>query len=247
MAKIFWTKEETDAVLSRAVVLYDRGFSAFDAIKQGQREALDPNRHRTLHTQSACVNLIKRLKNDHAFYVLKKNPAPLEVVEKPVITPETALAQTLEGTLDSMAAQLAKQLAAEFAAIFKASVRGAVEELVSEFKVMKHNPEYSSEKTRLQRIIIIGLLGDQVHNIEREFGSLFDLKFIDTDRANGLTPLDADAYLLMKNFINHPLYHKYRDFKNHVLIDGGMTSLRTWLHARSNLIIAEANAKAKHH
>ena len=48
----------------------------------------------------------------------------------------------------------------------------------------------------------------------------------------GLTPPDADAYLLMKNFINHPLYHKYQVFPNHVLIDGGMSTLRMWFHTK---------------
>jgi len=27
-----------------------------------------------------------------------------------------------------------------------------------------------------------------------------------------MSPPQADAYLLMKNFINHPLYHKYQAF-----------------------------------
>lgn len=243
MAKIFWNESEIDKILSKALLLMDTGLPPFEAIKQAQ-SVLQPDRRRSLNTYSACANLIKQLKNEHALHILKKKPAPLEPSPPPA-APIPVPVPALEKTLDSMATQLAKQLAAEFAAIFKESVRGAVEELVNEFKVAKHNPEYSSTKIRRKRIIIIGLLGDQVHSIDREFGSLFDLKFIDTDRANGLTPLDADTYLLMKNFINHPLYYKYRGFTNHVLIDGGMTALRTWLHARANLMIAETNAKVK--
>ena len=122
---------------------------------------------------------------------------------------------------------LAKRIASEL----HTQIR-AVKELEHTFSVEKHNPEYESVKLFKPKIAIIGLLDDQVEHIKREFSNEFNIKFIDTDRAMGLKPTDADAYLLMKNFINHPLYRKYQGFANHVLIDGGMSSLRMWLYTK---------------
>ena len=50
-----------------------------------------------------------------------------------------------------------------------------------------------------------------------------------TEYAIGAKPIEADAYLLMKTFIKHAVYNKYREDPRHVLIDGGLTTLRTWL------------------
>jgi hypothetical protein len=98
--------------------------------------------------------------------------------------------------------------------------------------VEKHNPTYAATNSYKPRVVIIGLLGDQVHSITREFEEHYDIKCIDTDRAMGMEPPSANAYLLMKNFINHPLYHKYQVYPQHVLIDGGMSTLRMWLNTK---------------
>ena len=135
---------------------------------------------------------------------------------------------TSAGLLDD----LVNSIAQRFVSGLKEQIKIAVQELEHEFKLEKHNPTYGSIGKTLPRVIIIGLLGDQVHSITKEFADRYDIKCIDTDRAMGMSPPDANAYLLMKNFINHPLYHKYQAFPNHVLIDGGMTTLRMWLQTK---------------
>ena len=128
--------------------------------------------------------------------------------------------------------QLVSSITQRFILGLRESLQVAVRELEHEFKIPKHNPTYDAIGGSLPKVIIIGLLGDQVHAITREFSDRYDVKCIDTDRAMGMNPPDADAYLLMKNFINHPLYHKYQAFPNHVLIDGGMSTLRMWLNTK---------------
>lgn len=232
MKRVHWTSQETEQVLTKAMLLMDRAYPPFEAIKQAQVEELPASRQRSLKAHASCFNLIKEVKSRHATAIKQKFPEP----PKPPSLP-TAFVPSLESTLDDMAAQLA----AQFAVIFKAKVRSAVLELTEDFKLSKHDPSYTGSRDSKPRIIVIGLLDAQEKMIEREFGGVFDLKCLSSDRASGLTPPDADAYLLMKNFINHPLYYKYRAFQNHVLIDGGMTALRTWLHARANQLIKKPN------
>jgi hypothetical protein len=167
------------------------------------------------------------------------------VKEPPAPTPAPAPVEPtiLETSFDGLVSMIAER----FAEALKHKVRGAVLELEAEFRVAKHDPSYESNHVSRPRVTIVGLLNDQEKKIEHEFGSLFQLKFLTADRAVGVKPADADAYLLMKNFISHSAYGKYRGFTNHVLIDGGMTSLRTWLHAKANEIIAKTNEQAKAH
>jgi hypothetical protein len=131
-------------------------------------------------------------------------------------------------TLDDLVQAIAKKIAGSL----KYEIAAAVKELEHEFGLHKHNGEYAATGIKKKRIVIIGLLNDQSHAMQREFAADFDVRCIDTDRAMGMTPPDADAYLLMKNFINHPLYHKYQVFPNHVLIDGGMSALRMWFYTK---------------
>lgn len=231
MEKIRWTAHERNTVISNAVKYYNSGsYTAIAALRQAQQLMLPTHRRRSMQSHSAVPDLIKLLKQESLQIIAKqkdvviptqqetKAPAPIEV-------PQT---NTPAGLLDD----LVNSIAQRFISGLKEQVRIAVHELEHEFKLEKHNPTYGSSGKTLPRVVIIGLLGDQVHSITREFADRYDIKCIDTDRAMGMTPPDANAYLLMKNFINHPLYHKYQVFPNHVLIDGGMSTLRMWLQTK---------------
>jgi hypothetical protein len=231
MEKIRWTEHERDEVLTTAVRYYNQGgYAPIAALRQSQQLVLMPNRRRKLLSHSAAPDLIKALKvramrdipkqKDEVIPTQQetKAPAPIEV-------PQT---NTPAGLLD----ELVNSIAQRFISGLKEQIKIAVHELEHEFKLEKHNPTYGSSGKTLPRVVIIGLLGDQVHAITREFADRYDIKCINTDRAMGMSPPDANAYLLMKNFINHPLYHKYQAFPNHVLIDGGMTTLRMWLQTK---------------
>jgi hypothetical protein len=237
MNKIRWTEHERHLVIITAVEYYNSGtYSPIAAIRQAQQIVLSPNRRRTLSSHSAAPDLIKELKVRALQAVpTKKIVAPAPEPSK-IEAPE-ASDMTLEKSFDG----LVRTLAEKFAQVLKQEVKRVVLELEHDFKVQKHDPSYAATGVSKPRVVVIGLLGDQVYSIDREFGSMFDLKFIDTDRAMGMTPPDADIYLLMKNFINHPLYHKYQVYPNHVLIDGGMTSLRTWLYKNRNEYTAQLN------
>jgi len=229
--KIRWTPVERNLVIETAVTFYNEGtYSPIAAIRQAQQVVLLSNRRRTLSSHSAAPDLIKLLKQKAAQEVPKQKvvetttpveimpPAPQEVVKT-------------DAPVD-LVEQLVNTITQRFILGLRESLQIAVRELEHEFKIEKHNPTYGASGKSLPKVVIIGLLGDQVHAITKEFSDRYEVKCIDTDRAMGMSPPQADAYLLMKNFINHPLYHKYQAFPNHVLIDGGMSTLRMWLQTK---------------
>jgi len=222
--KIHWTSVEEELVLRRALeVMHKHGLGPYDALKQAQTVIPD-NRRRAFNSYSSCANLTNKLKSRFASYV-QPVVEPVAVQPTPVVEPSSA---STEVSLDD----LVEAIVARIASMVKDQVRSAVKTLEHEFRLEKHDPTYDTTNVHKPRIIIIGLLNDQVHKITQEFDGLYSIKCIDTDRAMGMSPPDADAYLLMKNFINHPLYHKYQRFPNHVLIDGGMSTLRMWLNTK---------------
>jgi hypothetical protein len=228
MQKIRWTAHERNIVIEGAIQHYNSGgYTPLAAIRQAQMLLLTADRRRNFAGHSAAIDLIREVK-EKALQKLAKNtderilgkqklnePAPIEV-------PQT---NTPAGLLDDLVASIAQR----FVAGLKEQVRIAVKELEHEFKVEKHNPTYQQTGKVLPRVVIVGLLGDQAYNITKEFAHSYDIRCIDADRAMSMTPPDAAAYLLMKNFISHSLFDKYQVFPNHVLIDGGMSTLRMWL------------------
>ena len=229
--KIRWTEAERDAVLQNAVTHYNSGnYAPIAALRQAQQLVLPSNRRRTLASHSAAPDLIKELKvramQDVPKQKVVETTTPVEIM--PPVPQEVV---KTDAPVD-LVEQLVNTITQRFILGLRESLQTAVKELEHEFKIEKHNPTYDAAGNSLPKVIIIGLLGDQVHAITKEFSDRFHIKCIDTDRAMGMNPPDAHAYLLMKNFINHPLYHKYQAFPNHVLIDGGMSTLRMWLQTK---------------
>jgi len=227
-AKIRWTDHERNLVITTAAEYYNSGgYTALAALRQAQMLVLHDERRKPMQSHSAVPDLLKLLRQKAAQDVPKQKVVettkPVEIM--PPVPQEVVKTDAPVDLVD----QLVSSITQRFILGLRESLQSAVRELEHEFKIEKHNPTYAAAGTKLPRVIIIGLLGDQVHSVVKEFSGQFDIKCIDTDRAMGMSPPDADAYLLMKNFINHPLYHKYQAFPNHVLIDGGMSTLRMWL------------------
>ena len=229
--KIRWTPVERNLVIETAVTFYNQGnYSPIAAIRQAQQIVLLSNRRRSLASHSAAPDLIKLLKQKAAQEVPKQKVVETTTAVE-IMPPATQEVVKTDAPVD-LVEQLVNTITQRFILGLRESLQIAVKELEHEFKIEKHNPTYGSSGKTLPKVVIIGLLGDQVHSITKEFSDRYEIKCIDTDRAMGMSPPQANAYLLMKNFINHPLYHKYQAFPNHVLIDGGMSTLRMWLNTK---------------
>lgn len=228
--KIRWTDRERELVISKATELvHTSDYNVMEALRQAQQVVIAFDRQRPLISRGYCADLVKAVKQHAANAVPAKPVQDVQQQSKAKeAMPVTMSEVTCSTSLDSLINALAKQVAETF----KQHVKVAIKELEHEFKVEKHNPEYAISHAYKPRIVIIGLLNDQVHSITKEFQDHYDIKCIDTDRAMGMEPPAANAYLLMKNFINHPLYHKYQPYPQHVLIDGGMSTLRMWLNTK---------------
>lgn len=230
LQKIRWTAHERDLVIMTAVEYYNSGtYTALAALRQAQ-VVLSPDRRRRMLSHSAVPDLIKLLKQKAGQQVPKQKV--METTTAVEIMPPAPLVMPRTDAPVDLVEQLVNAITQRFILKLRESMQTAVKELEHEFKIEKHNPTYEAIGNSLPKVIIIGLLGDQTHSITKEFSDRYEIKCIDTDRAMGMSPPQANAYLLMKNFINHPLYHKYQAFPNHVLIDGGMSTLRMWLQTK---------------
>lgn len=227
--KIRWTDSERELVLARAVsVMNTDTVSHTEALNRAQQQVLDVSRRRNFVNAAYCSDLIKELRKR---LLVIPPVSTFEIVDMPTepqpVKPDEPV---LQDAVDAFVQEIAKKLAVAI----KKEMVNAVTELEHSFKIAKQNVEASQPKP-VTKVVIIGLRHDQESMIENEYRSV-DFKFIESNEAKTIPAYGRDAYavLIMKNFISHAVYDKYRNFSNHVLIDGGMTTLRAWLSTNLN-------------
>jgi len=229
--RIRWTSRERGEVITATAKKLNDGYKISDALRAAQ-QTLEPDRRRPEGSLLAAADIIaaaRKLANStipakrSIDIAESRGDKPITVCEAMVAEPQPV--HRVEGSLDSLIDTIAQKIASSI----KTEVAKAVKELEHEFKVARNNPEYEANGKSKPRVTIIGLREDQMSMIEHEYSHRFVFKFLTTDDAKGAITTDADAYLIMKNFVSHAVYEKYQIYKNHVLIDGGMTALRGWL------------------
>ena len=240
-ARIHWNIEERQQVIGKAAEVYDRGnVSHLEALRIGQNLTLPTHRLRTLASHSAAKLEIKQLKEEYAKRLqegIRRETSKQEakVSNTPIVLgslePQVAQPSTLDtATLDDLIGEIAKRIATSLTT----AIHHEVKELEHSFKIPKHDPTYEKTGVFKKRVVIIGLLPDQEQAITREFSDKFVLKFLGNEMARHADIPTADAYLLMKSFISHAIFHKYQHLPGHVLIDGGMSTLRMWLNTKGS-------------
>jgi hypothetical protein len=229
--RIRWTNEERNIVIEAAAKKLNSGLRIADALYEGQ-QVLPPRRWRpkdSLQNAGDIVAAVRKLAKSTIPATRFSNTPAIKPNEPPIEQLSGDSSAHLVHQKDDSIDSLVQAIAEKLANVLRKEVVKVVKELEHEFKVTKHNPEYETQGKSKPRVIIIGLRHDQEAMITHEYSNRYDLKFITTDDAKHVKVSDADAYLLMKNFISHVVYERYQIFKNHVLIDGGMTALRGWL------------------
>lgn len=232
--RIRWTDAERQQVLQKAVEVYHRGSCSYlEALRTAQNLELPTHRLRNMGSHSAVLPETKQLKELLAKTPVAKrvvDPIPMERVT-PVASgaaPAPQPSNLSNATMEDLIAEMAKRIADKLTQ----AIDHEIKTLEHTFKLQKHNPTYGATGIFKKRVVIIGLLQDQQHSIQQEFGEQFQLKFIGTDEAKHVVVSEAHAYLMMKNFISHSVFEKYQKLPNHVLIDGGMSTLRMWLNTK---------------
>lgn len=232
--RIHWTEQERQEVIDKAAEVFDRGnVSHLEALRVAQNLTLPTHRLRTFATHSAAKSEIKQLKEAYNKRLLAGIKREAKVTTTPEVStpsePPVAQPSGLDtASMEALIGEIAKRIAASLTT----AIHHEVKELEHSFKLQKHDPTYASTGLFKKRITIIGLLNDQEQAIAREFSDKFALKFLGNEAARHADIASADAYLLMRNFISHAIYGKYQKFPNHVLIDGGMSTLRMWLNTK---------------
>ena len=229
--RIRWTSRERGEVITAAAKKLNEGYKIGDALRAAQY-VLEPDRRRpetSLYNAADIIAAARKLANatvppKHGADIaaVKANMQPIQ--QKVVVSSAHPVPQA-EGSIDALIDAIARRIASTV----KTEIVKAVKELEHEFKVARNNPEYEANGKTKPRVTIIGLREDQMSMIEHEYANRYSFKFLTADDAKGSIATDADAYLLMKNFISHAVFEKYQIYKNYVLIDGGMTALRGWL------------------
>lgn len=228
--RIHWTDEERQQVLEKAVEVYHRGGVGYvDALRTAQNLTLPTHRLRNMATHSAISPEVKLLKA----MVVNAPIAKKVVTPRPSlqVQPEPPVAQPVgldNATMEDLVAEIAKRFASRLAE----AVTHEIKELEHSFKLQKHDPSYASSGIFKKRIVIVGLHQDQQRHIIQEYDGKFAIRFIDVDDARHADIPEAEAYLLIKNFISHVVFERYQKKPQHVIIDGGMTTLRAWLNTK---------------
>lgn len=233
--RIHWTDNERNAVLSKALELHQKGsaISHFEALRTAQTYVLSKERQRAFATHSSATAELKHLRARAKYYthsMAPEVPPQQEVVTPTVVNPvppappEPPQPSTLDAMIEAIAAKIAATLVQ--------AVKREVKELEHTFKLEKHNPTYEASGIHKPHVTVIGLLPEQEQHIQREFGDKFVLRFLGNEAARHAYIPMAAAYLLMKSFISHAVYDRYKTYPQHVLVDGGMTALRMWFNTK---------------
>lgn len=254
MQRTKWTPEEIEIVLTAAAPLYFNDRLTYAQAFARAQEHLPLERRRKLHSQG-LAELSKQLRMRMQVPIakskqLQKEMSPSEPLRDPqsVELMVTPIEQAPAGSVDIQSTgvhlpieqalqRLITAIVGHIVDEINVQVPKALQELEHSFKLPRHNAEYAANGKHKPRIMIVGLLQQQGKMIAQEFANTFDIHHVDTDKALSACPIDASAFLLMRNFISHAVFDKYQQFPNHVLIDGGMTAVRTWLHSKGKELV----------
>ena len=85
------------------------------------------------------------------------------------------------------------------------------------------------ERAPRNRVAVLGLVGQQIQEIQRAFGSEIDLRLVesvDVNRLRGTLP-NMDAVIVMTKFVSHSDSDIVKAYRGNLInVNGGMTALR---------------------
>lgn len=210
--KIFWTKDEQEAVFNEMVRLFQANpLLRKEQALEAAQSVLEYERRRKIH--SSVVYRYKDLIDRTRAEAKKQRAAP----PPPVVEPDplgVILDQIIGLLADKIIERIGIQPTESGAAV---SIR------------VKHNPEPISAP-RIGRIgvLVIGLLNQQAQTIIRSFPHL-EFTCLTPEEALKRDPLRRSYTILMTKFINHSVQDKYRKAPNLRLCNGGVSELSAML------------------
>jgi len=93
-------------------------------------------------------------------------------------------------------------------------------------------PQAPQAEVKKPKVLIVGLLPDQGHEIQREFGRHFDFKIFDSnvtaDKIKANMP-NSDHAILMTKFVSHPTQAAMRGHPGFIFCNGTVAALKDQL------------------
>jgi hypothetical protein len=131
---------------------------------------------------------------------------------------------SLGATVDLFMKSCAKQLVEQFMSHLRTELAAAVQ---NEF-IPSLMPSLKAAKLARQKILVIGLKPQQAAMINNEFGSDYDLRFVDSSSNPGAVngKLNVDRIIGMVSFMSHSIEDHVKHRPGYKRVSGGMDSLR---------------------
>lgn len=256
--KVFWRDAEKRALSAEAArLLADLEVgSTRDALMQAQNNVLPPERRRPIHTmtsvadwypaqlQAAASALQREREAAKAAADAQAEPTPVAPATPEPTTVVEPAAPTLAAALGRPWAQLREHLVQEVAGIVAEGILRGLESVrlsAPQQQPSSDQPEprvhvpFVAEpaKERPPSVLVVGLRGGQVPQIEADFRGRLDLRFCGADdskdRLRSMTER-ADTTVAFVDFLSHSHTDIIKARARHYIeTAGGMTSLRKTL------------------
>ena len=210
--KIFWSKDEQEAVFDEMVRLFRANplLRKEQALETAQC-VLEYERRRKIH-----YSVVYRYKDliDRARAEAKKQPtAPPPPVVEPEPKPDP-IGAILNQILDLLADKIIERIGV------RPSEHGAAISIR-----VKHDPQpISAPRVDRTKVLVIGLLNQQAQTIIHSFPYL-EFTCLTPEEALKREQLHRSYTILMTKFINHSVQEKYRRVPNLLLCNGGVSEL----------------------
>ncbi len=210
--KIFWSKDEQEAVYNEMVRLFQSNplLRKEQALETAQTVLVYERRRKIQYS------VVYRYKDliDRARAEAKKQPtAPPPPVVVPEVKPDP-IGAILNQILDLLADKIIERI----------GVRPTEGGAAVNIRV-KHNPEpISAPRVERKSVLIIGLLNQQAQTIISSFPHL-EFTCLTPEEALKRDQLRRSCTILMTKFINHSVQDKYRKANNLLLCNGGVSEL----------------------
>lgn len=249
---IVWTEEEVDQIAT-AIYARHRGqpVDMLHETRVAQKQVLPSYRQRTLRDRNRLEKVDKayaRLKHMGGPRPTPQAPVPPEirVISKPTALEDALIAMAqkamnaertadhellLSKVRDAVRIELASVLP-KFVAEVRAAITSKGDTSVTVDRSTVVAPTPPKPRAPRPKVLIIGLLNEQVHIINNEYEEMLDLRFIKSNDGISQTGLiekcrDMDVVMVMIKFVGHGEDRTAKQVaKRYIPIHGGMSSLK---------------------
>ena len=228
--RIHWTDREKEQLVTQIneLLLVRPELSVLDALREVQEKVLPEQRRRNILTLVAVPWL------EPALSKAKKAPYVEPVIVDKVILVEQKVSEL---PLESLLAEIFRrvvdvsQLKAQIALAIAQDIRNELPNAIRQISESKL-PQVVRE--RKYKLLVVGLLGAQAHEIEKSYQDLFDLVFHKEEPEQILTTRikNADAVFLMRNFCSHKQQEAIQKSRTRLyIVSGAISELKAVLDA----------------